>query len=68
MSLKAFHVVFIAAALVLAGWTGWWSWDRWQAGAGGGSLALAVTCGAALVALVVYGAWFLRKTRGVSYL
>lgn len=68
MSLKAFHVVFIAAALVLAGWTGWWSWNHWQSGAGGGWLALALACVAAMVGLVVYGVWFLKKTRGVSYL
>lgn len=68
MSLKAFHVVFIAAALVLAGWTAWWSWGRWATGDGGSWLALAAACGAAVVALVVYGAWFLRKTREVSYL
>ena len=68
MSLKAFHVVFVAAALALSGWTGWWSWARWQAGDGGGWLAMALACGAAMVALVVYGIWFLKKTRGVSYL
>jgi hypothetical protein len=68
MSLKAFHVVFIAAALVLAGWTGWWSWSQWQSGAEGGWLALAAACAAAMVGLVVYGIWFLEKTRGVSYL
>jgi hypothetical protein len=68
MSLKAFHVVFIAAALVLAGWTGRWSWNQWQSGAEGGWLALAAACAAAMVALVVYGVWFLKKTRGVSYL
>lgn len=68
MSLKAFHVVFIVAALVLAGWTAWWSWGRWATGDGGGWLALAALCAAAVVGLVVYAIWFVRKTRGVSYL
>lgn len=68
MSLKAFHVVFLVAAVLLAGWTAWWAWGRWAAGEGGGWLALAAASAAAIVALVVYGAWFLRKTRGVSYL
>ena len=68
MSLKAFHVVFLVAALVLAGWTAWWSWGRWTAGDGGGWLALALACVAAIVALLVYGWWFLKKTREVSYL
>jgi hypothetical protein len=68
MSLKAFHVVFIVAALLLSAWTAWWSWGRWAAGDGGTWLALAVACAAAIVALLVYGWWFLQKTRGVSYL
>jgi hypothetical protein len=68
MSLKAFHVVFLVASLMLAAWTAWWSWGRWAAGDGGAWLALAVSCAAAIGALAVYGWWFLQKTRGVSYL
>ncbi len=66
MSLKAFHVIFISAAVVLAVWLGLWSWDQRQAEGGGSWLAL--TCGAfaAAAGLVVYEVWFLRKTRKVS--
>jgi hypothetical protein len=68
MSLRFFHLVFIAAAIALAAWTGWWSRGQWAAGAGDGWLWLALGCGAAAVGLAVYGVWFFRKTRGVSLL
>jgi hypothetical protein len=67
MSLRFFHIVFIALATLLAAVTGLWSLDRFAA-AGGGWLALGVACLAAAAALVVYGLWFVRKTRGESLL
>ena len=69
MSLKAFHVIFISAAVVLAVWLGLWAWDQRQASAGsggGGWLALTFGSFAAACGLVVYEVWFLRKTRKVS--
>lgn len=65
MSLKAFHVIFISAAVVLAVWLGFWSLDQRQT-SGGGWLALAVGSFTAALGLVVYEVWFLRKTREVS--
>ena len=62
MSLKLFHVVFVAAALALALWTGVWALGE------GGAVWLAACCFAVAAGLVVYGVWFLRKMRGVSYL
>jgi len=64
VSLKAFHVIFIGAAVVLAIWLGLWAWDQREAG--GGYLALAGGSFAAAAGLVVYEVWFLRKTRKVS--
>ena len=61
MSLKAFHVVFVLAALALAGWMAAWAWQAGRTG-------WVAVAAAAAVALVVYGIWFLRKMRGVSYL
>ena len=66
MSLKAFHVIFISAAVLLAVWLGWWAWQERQATGEGGWLALAVGCAVAAAGLVVYEVWFLRKTRQVS--
>lgn len=68
MSLKAFHVVFVALATLFSVGFGVWAARAWAAGGGGEPLALAVTSFAIGVALVVYGAWFLRKMKGVSYL
>lgn len=71
MSLKAFHVIFIGAAVLLAIWLGAWSLGQRQATLLAGQPAgswLLLACGSfvAAVALVIYEAWFLRKTRGVS--
>jgi len=69
VSLKAFHVIFISAAVLLAVWLGVWAWGQRQASGGsgdGGFTALAVGAFAAAAGLVVYEAWFLRKTRKVS--
>jgi hypothetical protein len=66
VSLKAFHVIFIGAAVVLALWLGLWAWEQRQATGGGGFLALAGGSFAAAVGLVAYEVWFLRKTRKVS--
>ncbi len=67
MSLKAFHLVFIVLAIVLAGGVGVWAWGHRAAG---GTLyqGLAVVCFLAAAALVVYGIWFVKKLKDVSYL
>ena len=61
MSLKTFHVVFVAASSLLAFVFAGWSARAWRAGEGGSYLAMAL--GSALVglALVVYGFWFRKK-------
>ena len=66
MSLKAFHVIFITAAVLLAVWLGLWSVDQRQATGVGGWLALAVGSFVVAAGLVAYEVWFLRKTRQVS--
>lgn len=67
MSLKAFHVVFVLASIALAVWVGVWAAGRADAG-GAGWWLLAGGGFAAAVALGVYGVWFLKKMKGVSYL
>jgi ABC-type uncharacterized transport system permease subunit len=59
VSLKAFHVIFISAAVLLAVWFGVWAVGQQRQ-------LLAVGSFAAAVALVGYEVWFLRKTRQVS--
>lgn len=66
MSLKAFHLVFIVAAIALAGVVGAWAWGHRTVGSS--YLMLAVVCFAAAAGLVVYGIWFVKKLKDVSYL
>jgi hypothetical protein len=55
MSLRAFHVLFISASVLLALGLGWWCLPDSPLGAGA---SVAVALG-----LVAYETWFLRKTR-----
>jgi hypothetical protein len=63
MSLKVFHLVFIAASVVLAVFVASWASTQYRADAGVGYLAGAVLSIAAAVALAVYGTRFQRKMR-----
>ena len=58
MTLRAFHVVFISASVLLALGMAWWCLPAQPVGAGGA----AVTA----LALVAYETWFLRKTRKLT--
>ncbi len=68
MSLKAFHLVFVIACVVLALGFGVWAIREYRASGDTASLIIGVgsLCGA--VGAVVYGRWFLRKLKDVSYL
>lgn len=64
MSLKAFHIFFIAlATLIVAGFGLWALGPANTGGSWMGWLALALA-----VALPFYGRWFLAKTQEVSFL
>lgn len=67
MSLKAFHLIFIVLATLLAAGVGVWAWGQRAAG-GSLYLGLALVCFLAVVVLVVYGIWFVKKLKDVSYL
>jgi hypothetical protein len=58
MSLRAFHVLFISAAVLLALGFGYWCLAEHPVAAGA-SFVVAV-------ALVGYETWFLRKTRKLT--
>lgn len=64
MSLRAFHLLFIACSVMLAAFFAAWSAEQYQAGQGlvyGVSVALALATAAGLA---VYGVAFQKKTRG----
>lgn len=68
MSLKAFHIVFIAAGTVLCGVFALWcirEWTRAQSFAAGFGAALAV---AAMIGLPIYGVRFLKRAKDIGYL
>ncbi len=69
MSLKAFHIVFITASTLLAIGFGMWSFRQYLTPEGTpGDLLYALGSAFAAVALLVYGRYFLRKLKNISYL
>lgn len=68
MSLKAFHVVFIAASASLAGVMAAWALGNWRSGGWGADLAWGVGSAVAALVLGAYGVVFVRKLRHISYL
>ena len=65
MNLRAVHILFIVAATALAALFGAWCFRNWQTEGGAGSLAGSAGGFAAVAILVVYGTWFVRKSRGL---
>jgi hypothetical protein len=69
MSLKAFHIVFIAASLLLClGFSGWAFDNYFEGGHAASDLIYGVGSLIASVALLFYGKYFLRKLKHISYL
>lgn len=68
MSLKAFHLVFITAASILAFWFGAWMYRAYQAEGQQSDLIYAVGSLALGIGLLVYEGFFIKKLKNVSYL
>ena len=69
MSLKAFHVVFVTAASILAFGFGWWLLREYRSPEGATKdLVWAVSSFVCGVALLVYEGFFIKKLKNVSYL
>jgi hypothetical protein len=68
MSLKAFHLVFITAATLLAFGFGGWLAKNFLAGGGVLNLVSALLSFGAGIGLIVYEVYFLKKTKDVGYL
>jgi hypothetical protein len=57
MSLRAFHILFILLAILMAAGCAWWAFANEVAPAFG------IACAVAAVGLVIYGVFFLKKSR-----
>jgi len=66
MSLRAFHMLFIALSVVLAAFFAAWAFGQYQAEHVMGYMVTGLASLAAGVGLAVYGAAFQRKTRRFS--
>jgi hypothetical protein len=68
MSLKAFHIFFIAVATLICTVFGVWAVRDFRGTGNGANLAMGIMSFVCGVGLVWYGRWFLRKLKGVSYI
>lgn len=68
MSLKAFHIVFIAVSTLLAIAFGVWEVLRYMETGSIGMLLAGLASFVAAAGLVVYGVRFLKKLKHVGYL
>ncbi len=68
MSLKAFHVFFVAVCLVFAIGTGFWGIRDFRESGMNQSLYLGIGAFAFCALLGVYAVWFLKKLRHFSYI
>lgn len=69
MSLKAFHLIFVTAAIALAIGCGIWGLkDYWSADGGLGDLLFGIGSFAAAIGLIIYERYFLKKLKKVRYL
>ncbi len=64
MSLKVFHIGFIAVSTSLAVGFGIWAIRDYSANGEAASLVIGVGSLIGAVALVLYGLWFIKKLKG----
>lgn len=68
MSLKAFHILFIAVSTLLTLGFGIWCLQANASQSHVPALAGAIVSFALAAVLIVYGIWFLRKLKHVSFM
>ena len=65
MSLRSFHLLFIALSVILAAFFGAWALGEYRSAHGVGYALTGVASLASGVGLAIYGAAFQRKTRNL---
>ena len=68
MSLKAFHLIFVAASVAVSLFLGIWALLSYNQSGSTMHLAFAIASGVAVIALLWYGKYFLKKLKHISYL
>jgi hypothetical protein len=68
MSLKAFHLIFVTASVAVSLFLGVWSFRSYRMSGSPTDLGFTVASALAVVALLWYGRYFLRKLKHISYL
>lgn len=68
MSLKAFHVFFILMAVLCGAFSGAWAVREYLTTHEGWLVVMAATCFIMTLATAIYGIWFLRSKKHLSYL
>lgn len=68
MSLKAFHIVFVTASVLLAFGLAAWAFVSYSEAHRITDLATGIGSFVAGIALLVYGRYFLKKLKDISYL
>jgi hypothetical protein len=69
MSLKTVHLVFVTAALLMTAFFGAWAWRTYASPEGTqGDLIYGVLSIVAFAGLLIYGRYFLKKLKHISYL
>jgi steroid 5-alpha reductase family enzyme len=66
LSLRSFHLFFIAASVLLAAWVGVWGVQSWQATRSGSDLIVGLLFFALGVVLLVYGLRVRKKLRALA--
>lgn len=68
MSLKAFHIVFVTASVLLSFWFGWFELSSYAASKAAADLWIGLGSCVAGGTLIAYGVYFLKKLKNISYL
>jgi hypothetical protein len=68
MSLKTFHIVFVASSVLMTLVISAWCFFNYSNSQSAGDLAWAFVCLFAAAILVGYGRYFLKKLKHISYL